>query len=78
MNILVGNSLILPGILLIPNSIAKSGLAWGVIQMLFCGWLGFYSLMLIVKNQQKSLSLNLIRLEAPKRLKFTLTKSWLR
>jgi len=37
------------GILLIPNAIAASGLAWGVIQMIFCGWLGYFSLMIIVR-----------------------------
>jgi len=42
------------GILLIPNSIAQSGLAWGIIQMLFCGWLGFYSLMLVIRSSEKA------------------------
>jgi len=46
-----GGLLNIIGILLIPNAIAASGLAWGVIQMIFCGWLGYFSLMIIVRKK---------------------------
>lgn len=42
------------GILLIPNSIGSSGLGWGLMQMFICGFLGYYSLMLVIRSAEKA------------------------
>jgi len=61
------------GILILPSSIGSSGLIWGIIQLFFCSWISYYSLMTMVGFRQIKVSTN--RWYVQKKQKLVLTRN---